>query len=312
MGRVHDTTSLQSSPSHEPIPLPPPPRKKDRLVRRQASTRKPPPRVDSTQPRETSPEPSSSGEETAGEDRGFSVPLPEIINNGHGNHTWPANGTTGSIVLPTADDDPDWVDEQEEGDDDDLLELEYHPNYISNVEKRRRKWEMGWEALVQAFQNLDRQTDATMVLLAAPSHSTKLHSLRSRSVRRQPALANSSSMSDLRTGFKRIASQRRSTRSMKSSLVDRLINCAATSGAGGDGSDGSSESREEDLRHLLETALGSLGVLGGIFEQRESRWVEEMQRINEDRERVELLLRQVLGDNHATLQSPRVLNVQGP
>lgn len=99
---------------------------------------------------------------------------------------------------------------------------------------------------------------------------------------------------------------------MKSSLVDRLINCAATSGAGGDGSDGSSESREEDLRHLLETALGSLGVLGGIFEQRESRWVEEMQRINEDRERVELLLRQVLGDNHATLQSPRVLNVQGP
>lgn len=116
-------------------------------------------------------------------------------------------------------------------------------------------------------------------------------------------------MTDLRTGFKRIAAQRRSTRSMKSSLVDRLISCANSSG---DGSDGSSESREEDLRHLLDTALGSLGMLGGIFEQRESRWAEEMQKINEDRERVELLLRQVLGENHATLQSPRVLNVQGP
>jgi len=116
-------------------------------VRRQASTRKPPPRVDSTQPRETSPEPSSSGEETAGEER-FSVPPPEVINNGNGNHNWPINGTV--PIVPTADDDPDWIDEQEECDDDDLLELEYHPNYISNVEKRRRKWEMGWEALVQA------------------------------------------------------------------------------------------------------------------------------------------------------------------
>jgi hypothetical protein len=116
-------------------------------------------------------------------------------------------------------------------------------------------------------------------------------------------------MSDLRTGFKRIATQRRSTRSTKSSVIDRLINCNSTSG---DGSDGSSESREEDLRHLLETALGSLGVLGGIFEQRESRWVEEMQRINEDRDRVELLLTQVLGENHTTLRSPRVVNVQGP
>ena len=74
---------------------------------------------------------------------------PEVINNGHGNHHhWPTNGT--GPIVPTADDDPDWIDEQEEGDEDDLLELEYHPNYISNVEKRRRKWEMGWEALVQA------------------------------------------------------------------------------------------------------------------------------------------------------------------
>ncbi|KAM6489296.1 hypothetical protein JOM56_015197 [Amanita muscaria] len=92
-----DAMSMQSSPSHEPVPLP------SRLpshltdagagggrgttmaggqrgklrteskLRREASG-SPPPRVESTQPRDTSPEPSSSGEETAGED---SYPTPQ-------------------------------------------------------------------------------------------------------------------------------------------------------------------------------------------------------------------------------------------
>jgi hypothetical protein len=70
------------------------------------------------------------------------------------------------------------------------------------------------------------------------------------------------------------------------------------SSGSGDGSDGSSESREEDLKRALEAALGSLGALGGIYEQREARWIEEMRRISEDRERVELLLKQVLGEGH--------------
>jgi hypothetical protein len=88
--------------------------------------------VESTQPRETSPEPSSSGEETAGEER-YEVPE-------EGN--W-VNG----IVR---DDSGDWIDEEDEGDEEDLLELEYHPSYVSNVEKRRRRWETRWESLVQA------------------------------------------------------------------------------------------------------------------------------------------------------------------
>jgi len=62
-----------------------------------------------------------------------------------------------------------------------------------------------------------------------------------------------------------------------------------------DGSENSSESREEDLKRALEAALGSLGALGGIYEQRETRWREEMRRVGEDRERVELLLQQALG-----------------
>ena len=105
------------------------------------------------------------------------------------------------------------------------------------------------------------------------------------------------SMKELRTGFSRIASQRRNTRSHKSSIVERFL--SPSSGSGGEGSDGSStESREDDLKRALEAALGSLGALGGIYEQREARWIEEMRRISEDREKVELLLKQVLGDRH--------------
>lgn len=61
--------------------------------------------------------------------------------------TW-ANGVLPPIVP--ADDSGEWIDE--EGDDEDLLELEYHPSYVGNVEKRRRRWEIGWEALTQAVR----------------------------------------------------------------------------------------------------------------------------------------------------------------
>ncbi|KAG5220552.1 multicopper oxidase domain protein [Salix suchowensis] len=190
---------------------------------------------------------------------------------------------------PTAggvDDDADWIDEDDDPDDDDLLELEYHPSFIKNVEKRRRRWDARWEALVQSFQALDRQTDATLVLLAAPSHSSsKMYSITSRSIRRQPAWRNSPAMANLRSNFRHIAVQRRATRVQRPTLADRLLAMPTTSSSGGDGSDGSNESREEDLKRALGTALGSLGALGTIYEQREARWKDEMRRIGEDRER---------------------------
>jgi hypothetical protein len=68
-----------------------------------------------------------------------------------------------------------------------------------------------------------------------------------------------------------------------------------TSGGSADGSETSGESREEELKRMLGAALGSLTALGGIYEQREVRWREEMRRVSEDRERVELLLQQALG-----------------
>ncbi|KAF7306868.1 hypothetical protein MIND_00479000 [Mycena indigotica] len=297
-----DLRSMQSSPSHEPVASHIPAsiglRKKEKNddmeyrpgLPRRTSLRKPPPRVESTQPRST-PEPDqdeeSSGEETAGE--------PEDSVQQHQRFSIAEEGSWVGVPVFDPAADSDWVDEDDEGDGEDLLELEYHPSYVSNIEKRRRRWESKWEALVHAFNALDRQTDATLVLLANPSHTTQLHSLTSRSIKRNPAVGHSPAMRDLRVGFRNIAAQRRATRSHQSSLADRFM---TSSNASGEGSDASM--REEDLKRALGTALGSLSTLKGIYEQREARWVEEMRRIRDDRERVELLVKQVLGDDEIT------------
>lgn len=140
-GRRFDSMSLQSSPSHQPVALPFPSRGRN-LKRREKSINlrtpgtakqkvKPPPRVESTQPRDTSPEPYSSGEETAGEERYV-----------HEEAAW--------VDGENEDGDGEWVDEED--DKEELLDLEYHPNYISNVEKRRRRWDTRWDALQQAVR----------------------------------------------------------------------------------------------------------------------------------------------------------------
>lgn len=145
-GRRFDSMSLQSSPSHQPVSLPFPASRGRGLKRREKSSSlrmpvsgakqkvvKPPPRVESTQPRDTSPEPYSSGEETAGE--GYEV---------HEEPAWVNGDEYGD------GDDTEWIDE--EGDKDELIDLEYHPSFISHMEKRRRKWDMRWEALQQAVR----------------------------------------------------------------------------------------------------------------------------------------------------------------
>ncbi|KAF8838671.1 hypothetical protein BDN67DRAFT_906954 [Paxillus ammoniavirescens] len=291
-GRRFDSMSLQSSPSHQPVPLPFPTNRGRGLKRREKSTNlrtpgtvkqkavKPPPRVESTQPRDTSPEPYSSGEETAGEG-GFEV---------HEEAAW-VNGDGLDGYGDGEAEDSEWVDEED--DKEELLDLEYHPTFVSNMEKRRRRWDTRWDALQQAFQALDCETDTTMVLLAAPSHSTKLHTLTSRSVRREQ-LVKSPAMSQMRTAFKGIASRRNTTRSRAgaASIVQRLLSSTSSLS---DTSDASSESREGDLKRALETALGSLDALRMIYENRVSRWEDEMSRISDEREKVELLLRQTLG-----------------
>ena len=148
-----DTASMQSSPSHQPVPLPMPnfaSRKKEKsgTPPRRTYTRKPPPRVESTQPRDTSPELSSSGEETAGEDKTYSTTKEGIL--APDPLPFPVVDTPTTTV--DGDDEGDWVDEEDEDDLDDLIDLEYHPDFIKNVSKRRRKWEVGWENLIQAVR----------------------------------------------------------------------------------------------------------------------------------------------------------------
>jgi len=113
----------------------------------------PPPRVESTQPRETTPEPYTSGDETAG----------GVVEDEVGGVGGKEEGEGAVVVLDEdrdcvvdeiegmRDDRRDWVDEDDEGyEDDDLLDLEYHPSFVSNLEKRRRRWETRWAALVEA------------------------------------------------------------------------------------------------------------------------------------------------------------------
>ena len=348
MRRGADSTmSLRSSPSHEPVQLPLPPsmakgpqsklRKRERSVNLKAvqerlmnggrsRSKLVPPRVDSTQPRDTSPEMSDPGEETAGEEVHTHV--------GGDADKWEANGVNGvgkevevkdvvdavQEIAGDIDDDADWIDQDEEDDDgNDLLDLAYHPSYVRDENKRRRRWENKWEALTEAvglvfqtcvsrhdfdhtsqFNALDRQTDSTMILVAAPPHTRKLYSLMSRSIRRDPILLGSDPISSVRRSFRHVATQRKVSRvNHGMSLVDRL-GLRSRSGSVsvdsmGQSDVGSSEGREEDLRRALEAALGSLDALGNIYEERENRWREEMKRLNDDRSRVELLLSQTFG-----------------
>jgi hypothetical protein len=150
------------------------------------------------------------------------------------------------------------------------------------------------------FHALDRQTDTTMVLVASPPHTRKLYSLMSRSIRRDPLLLSSDSISNIRRSFKHVVTQRKVSRlNHGMSLVDRL-GLRSRSGSisvdsMGQSDVGSSEGREDDLRRALEAALGSLDALGNLYEERENRWREEMKRLNDDRGQVELLLSQTFG-----------------
>lgn len=141
------------------------------------------------------------------------------------------------------------------------------------------------------FQALDRETDATMVLLASPSHSNTLHSLSSRSIRRDASLFDGHAMNNARTSFAQIASQRRSARTQRVSLMDRL--CAPSND--GDQSPSSTASREEDLKKALKTAIESIGAMRQMYEIREARWREEERRLREEREGMDLLLKQAFG-----------------
>ena len=134
------------------------------------------------------------------------------------------------------------------------------------------------------FHALDRETNTPLMLLAAPFHSGKFHSVASRAVRRDRSRMPVD-MKNIRSSFAEITSRQRAQRS--TSLLE------TTSFSSRDGR--SNCAREENLLRALDTTIGSLHALGCLYEQREMRWVEEKHRLDEDKEKVQLLLNQVLG-----------------
>ena len=146
-----------------------------------------------------------------------------------------------------------------------------------------------------------------MVVLAAPPHSSKLYSIRSRNIRRAPVLRDSHAMSELRRNFKRLSTQHKNMRPVKSkTLADKLLESQNLLTGDGSAAASNPEAREEQLKKALEMALGSLNMLNGMYEMRESKWQEEMRRMQEDKEKMSMVLNQVLGNfmQHAPGRPP--------
>ena len=298
-GTGDSQASTRSSPSHQHVPLPPfcRPRRRPKDFCRQSETR-PPSCVESTQPRDTSPEFSSIEEEIASKPQ-QSVPHPTCT------------GETAYNSDEGNADDEKWIDENVglEVVADDLLQLEFHPDYVGDPEKRRRRWQLRWETMLHnvsvlrdhlgtsdpviwldvasQLRALDRETNTAFVLLAAPSHTGKLHSAASRAVRRD----SSPNMKKIRSAFAEITFRSHATHT--ASLLEQLSQARLSSRDGFPSS--SRRSREKDLCRALDTAIGSLHALGALCKRQEMRWTQEKFKLDEDKEKVQLLLKQVLG-----------------
>ncbi|GJJ14098.1 hypothetical protein Clacol_008355 [Clathrus columnatus] len=299
--RRHDPTmSMRSSPSHMPVNLPffpirnnkPTPKK--RLKRTQSHrelARTLPPRGESTEPRETTPEPLDSEDEEDMDDEYHDIVSPQEGMSSDNTVSTERGAVSrkddnGNIVH-NEDDEGDWIDEDDDNDESDLDLVHYEslPIYHPNPDKRRRRWEAQWNSLVNA-------TNSTMILMAAPANSKLLYSIRSRTLRRGSSLVKSTEMRRLRSIFKNLATQQKgqSSRNQPShmSLVERFEHYSSSS------SD-TIENREEELKNTLGAALSTINALTNIYEGRDQRWGNEMNLRRDERERVDILLRQAFG-----------------
>ncbi|KZO99528.1 hypothetical protein CALVIDRAFT_561382 [Calocera viscosa TUFC12733] len=135
-------------------------------------------------------------------------------------HMRPPSSVSGESAEPQdtesegeEDDDDVWEDEAS----DDELDDEFHRDYIPDKATRRTRFESKMRALVRQFRELDRSTDATMLLIASNPDQRHTHLVLSRGVRRHPhyiAFANSA-----RQSFSQVADSRRAERSSRSRMI---------------------------------------------------------------------------------------------
>jgi len=184
---------------------------------------------------------------------------------------------TDNETINGIEDDVEWVDGGV-NQLDDVLALEFHPSYVADPMRRNKVWDEKWEHLKDAFNALDRSTDGTVLLLASSPSNPKIHrTLCSRSLRRSPELRLSAEMAQLRYSF---ASLVRSRQHIQRQARQLNPDPSASS---------------EELREALHGALGSLHQLGKMYSDLEERWMGEMRRLGEEKESVEVILRQALG-----------------
>ncbi|KAN0137599.1 hypothetical protein V8E53_004650 [Lactarius tabidus] len=107
---------------------------------------------------------------------------------------------------------------------------------------------------------LDHKTDTTLMLLAAPSNTGKLHSVMLHAICCDSFLHESTDMLSIQSAFAEL-----------------------------------SDAHEEYLRRALDTAIGSLHALRSLYKRWEMWWIEEKHKLDEDKKKVQLLLKQVLG-----------------
>ncbi|KAF8266300.1 hypothetical protein EI94DRAFT_1733503 [Lactarius quietus] len=264
---ANSSASVLSSPSHEPVPSPPysrryrgrrrPERSQD--LRRQPTT-SPPSRIESTSPRDTVPE-FSSGEETVTE-----FQMSDELQSG------------AQLSAPRSVRWDDSVDGEDRADDADGGK--WIDEDVGIEGKRHQRWKLRWEALLREFHALDRETNTT---------SCKLHSVASRTVRRDSS-PKSTDMKNIRSAFAEMASHQHASR--PTSLIEQLSQACMSSRD--DPPLTSNGARKEDLRRALDTTIGSFHALKTLYDQRETRWIEEKHRLDEEKEMVLLLLKKVL------------------
>lgn len=216
-----------------------------------------------------------------------------------------------------------WLEES----DDDELDNEFHPTYFVNPAKRKRRFEQKWEQMVKLvsphidyhglgltswqFREIDRETDATMILAAAPPDQHQTHLLLSRAILRSTHYSHTAQ--EARSVFSEISISRRRERTealrrarqerqRKKAVDERLAQVTHMAYAaqqandhqgGGSGSDETSVPKtqtEADLRSALDAAVVSLQEMRRVFDDMETRHREESNRRKEESLSIEKLL----------------------
>ena len=130
------------------------------------------------------------------------------------------------------------------------------------------------------------ETDTTLMLLAAPSHMGKRHAVVSQAVQRN-SLYKSTDMVSICSAFTELAARRRASRVL--SLLEQLSGGPSLL-HGGSPSRGSFPC-EKDFHRALYTSTGCLHALERPNERRGMFWMEEKHMLDEDKGKVQLLLK---------------------